>query len=30
MYFFTEGIVSIGFSLISNGYNNDQFIISKK
>lgn len=30
MYFITEGIVGIGFSLIANGYVNDKYLIAEK
>lgn len=30
MYFITEGIVGIGFSLIANGYVNDKYVIATK
>ena len=30
MYFITEGIVGIGFSLIANGYVNDKYVIAEK
>lgn len=30
MYFITEGIVGVGFNLISNGFNNKSMVIAKK
>lgn len=30
MYFITEGIVGIGFSLISNGYIKDKYVIAER